>query len=52
MAEGARAGERVHASVLSFPAAATTTTPLLVNFVTAASIELEPFPPRDMFTTA
>ena len=52
IAEGARAGDLVHASLLSFPAATTTVIPLFVNLVTAASIVDDAPPPRDMFTTA
>ena len=52
IADAARAGELVHASVLLLPAATTTATPLATNDATAESIdELAP-PPRLIFTIA
>ena len=48
MAEGARAGEELHASVLLFPAATTTVSPAFVASATAESIALLDGPPRLM----
>ena len=48
----ALAGERVHASVLSFPAATATKTPELARLFTAVLSALDKIPPSDRFATA
>ena len=52
IALGAPAGDRVHASVDSFPAAATTVIPALVKRRIAAFMAAEPDPPILKFSTA
>ncbi len=52
IADGALAGERVHASVDSFPAAATTVTPAFVKRRIAALSAADKFPPILKFKTA
>ena len=51
MAEGAEAGDLLHASPPSLPAATTTTTPALVALSMAAFVEVERLPPSDMDST-
>ena len=52
IAEGALAGERVHASVDSFPAAATTVMPAFVRRKIALFKAADPGPPILRFNTA
>ena len=52
IADGAPAGERVHASVDSFPAAATTVIPAFVNLKIAELSDADPGPPILKFKTA
>src|SRR4051812_8156363 len=51
MASGTRAGDSVHASTDSFPAATTTGIPALIAACTASSTALDDCPPRLMLTT-
>ena len=54
IAAGTRAGDRVHASTLSFPTTTETDTPAEIKLVTAASTasEVPSFTPTLMFATA
>ena len=52
MPAGSRAGDDVHASRLSLPAASTYVTPELIERCTASSSDAEAEPPRLMLTTA
>ena len=52
IADGALAGDRVHASVDSFPAAATTVIPALVRRRIASLIEVDAAPPIERLRTA
>lgn len=51
IADGARAGDPLHAFLLSFPAATTTTIPLDVASATALSSDSAIPPPMDMLMT-
>jgi len=53
IAEGTKAGEKLHASEFSFPAATTTVIPASTARFTAASSTFDPpLPPRLMLITA
>src|SRR5688500_19416334 len=52
IAEAARAGDRVHASVFSLPAATTNVTPSAVAVPAAPPLPTDAGPPALLFTTA
>src|SRR5687768_4813503 len=52
MISAARAGDVLHASTFSLPAAATTSAPAFINRTHASSIACVAGPPSDTFTTA